>query len=78
MLLKRRLAVLVAAVTMVASMLALSAPAFATKGGFPNRSSCGVGKEFAHLAIADQTRPGAGELSLLENRPGVAGCTGPG
>jgi hypothetical protein len=39
-LLRRRLAVLVAAAMMVASMLAFSAPTFADKGGTPNAKAC--------------------------------------
>jgi hypothetical protein len=83
-LLRRRLSVLVAAAMMAASMLAFSAPAFADKGGNPGwvrnppLTSCGVGKEFAHANIADPVRPGSGELSLPESRPGVFGCTGQG
>ena len=52
----------------------MAMPALAGKGGAPNPDSCGLGKEAAHTAIADQTSPGATEFARFP--PSEAGCTG--
>jgi hypothetical protein len=49
-------------------------PALAGEGGAPDLDSCGLGKDTAQAAIADQTSPGASEVARFP--PLEAGCTG--
>jgi hypothetical protein len=65
---RRRIVVLVAMAVMALAMLAFSAPVFAEAGGAPHDPSCGLGTG-AHVAIANETRPGASEISQPEARP---------
>jgi len=64
------------AIACVATMAILGfAPAAFAKGGAPNPNSCGVGSAEAHDFKADQTGPGASEITQYP--PVAFGCTGP-
>jgi hypothetical protein len=75
--LRRRLTALLTLGVMLASMLVLSAPGFADKGGVPNDPSCGIGKEQSRNAREADVRPGASEFSLPEQRPQAVECPPP-
>ena len=74
MLLRKRLAALLAMV--VVTVMLVAAPAFADKGGVFHEGSCGLGRVLAQEAVADQTSPGATEIA--RQPPSEAGCTGKG
>ncbi len=68
MLLRKKLAVLVAAAMM---LVLVASPASADKGGVPNERSCGVGKDFSAELREDRNpeqyppQPGASEVRDL-------------
>jgi hypothetical protein len=67
----KRLAVVLATI----GVLATAAPASACLSrGEPGQGSCGLGRDAAQAAVADQTSPGATEVALM--RPAESGCTG--
>ena len=70
---RRRLTALLAMVVVAA--VGWAAPAFAAKGGLPVEHNCGIGTG-AHLAVEDQSGPGANEAALFP--PPEAGRTGQG
>ena len=73
---KRIIMVLTVALVVAAMMVAMAMPAFADKGGRPHDPSCGVGTG-SHFFIEDQTRPGASEVALPQNRPQEFNCPPP-